>query len=40
MLGEKERVEEWSRVGGGGGFGALKALEDIGWELEWEALWG
>ena len=28
-----------SRVDGGGGCGALKALEDIGWELEWEALW-
>ena len=36
---EKEKREGWSRVDGGGGFGALKALEDIGWELEWEALW-
>lgn len=35
----RERREGWSRVDRGGGFGALKALEDIGWELEWEALW-
>lgn len=38
-LGGKERKEGWSRVDGGGAYGALKALEDIEWELEWEALW-
>ena len=35
----RERKKGWSRVDGGGGCGALKALEGIGWELEWEALW-
>ena len=38
-MGGKERKEGWSRVGSGGGCGALKALEDIEWELERGALW-
>ena len=38
-FGGKEREEGWSRLDGGGDFGALKALEDNGLELVWEALW-